>query len=332
MKKIKKMQLSVVGLFAALMLVLGPFNSALAQTYEPDNPEYTFHVVVQYSPHPFWDTFVNGALEAGKRYNVKVVSAMFPTESIEQQADRIDQVRSLKPDGMAISISNLQSIKGPTMRAINAGIPVVAVNSPDTSPKDKRIPYLFYTGQSEFLAGQEVARRMLKANPGIKHVMIANQSPGLGVLEQRAGGVKDVMQKRGVKVTVVAITRNPSQILERYRAHWARHPETDGFVTLSSHPFNKVGRDLFKQKGIMNKVTNMTFDMSQDCVDAVRKGEMLGMVDQQQYFYGYIAISMLYMNAKYGFVPAADILTGPFIVDKSNVDIAAPGIKGGWRM
>jgi hypothetical protein len=38
------------------------------------------------------------------------------------------------------------------------------------------------------------------------------------------------------------------------------------------------------------------------------------------------------MNAKYGFVPAADILTGPFIVDKSNVDIAAPGIKGGWRM
>jgi simple sugar transport system substrate-binding protein len=326
-----KIQKVFVGLFSVLMMALAPFNSTLAQTYEPDNPEYTFHVVVQYSPHPFWDTFVNGALAAGKRYNVKVVSAMFPTESIEQQADRIDQVRSLKPDGMAVSISNLQAIKGPTMRAINAGIPVVAVNSPDTSPKDKRIPYLFYTGQSEFLAGQEVARRMLKANPGIKHVMIANQAPGLGVLEQRAGGVKDVMEKRGVKVTVVAITTNPSQILERYRAHWARHPDTDGFVTLSSQPFNKVGRDLFKELGIMSKVTNMTFDMSQDTLEAVKKGEMLGMVDQQQFFYGYIAISMLYMNKKYGFVPADDILTGPFIIDKSNVHIAEPGLKGGWR-
>ena len=74
MKKIKKFQLSVVGLFAALMLVLGPFNSAHAQTYSPDNPEFYFHIVLHTSPHPFWYTLAKGAMDAAERYYVKVVS------------------------------------------------------------------------------------------------------------------------------------------------------------------------------------------------------------------------------------------------------------------
>ncbi len=330
-KKMKRQKLWVVGLFAALMLVLAPFNSTLAQTHEPENPEYYFHIVVHWSPHPFWMTFANGAMDAAKRYNVKVVNEQFPKESLEDQANRIDQVVALKPDGLVTAITNLALIEGPTMRAIKQGIPVIVANAPDRRPVGERIPYLGFVGQDERLAGQTVAREMLKARSGLKHVLIANHKPGLSVLETRAAGVRDVLEPLGVKVSVLAITRDPTQIAERYRAFFTLNPETDGFVTLSANPFNQIARKYFKEQGILDKVVNVTFDLSEDTLEATRKGEMLGMIDQQIYLEGYLAVEWLYLHKKYGFVPGGDILTGPFFVNKDNVDTVEAGIKGGWR-
>ncbi len=331
-KKMKKIQLGFVGLFVALMLVLAPFNSTLAKTYEPENPEYEFHLVMQSSPGPFWFTLEKGALDAGKRYNVKVVFHMFPKESHEDQANRIDEVLALNPDGLVIAISNKALIEGPAMRAINRGIPVIAANAKDFSPEGEKIPYLFYVGENSRLAGQVVAKELLKARPGIKHVLVANQMPGLSMLEARVAGVKDILEPRGVKVTVIAINQNPTENLEKYRAHWTRHPETDGFVTTSSYYlYNEVARDFFKEEGLIDKVSNITFDMGEDVMEAVKKGEMLGMTDQQQWLEGYLTIHWLYLYKKWGFVPANDIFTGPYYINKDNVDAVEAAIKEGMR-
>ena len=331
MKKIKKMQLSVVGLFAALMLVLGPFNSAHAQTYSPDNPEFYFHIVMHTSPHPFWYTMAKGAMDAAERYNVKVVSEMFPKESHEDQANRTDEVIALKPDGIVTAITNLNLIEGPIKRAMARGIPIIAANAPDTRPVGERIPYVTYVGQDERIAGQRIGNELLKDRPGLKHVVIANHKPGLSVLESRAQGVRDVLDAKGVKVTVLAVPASPTDILERYRAHWTRHPETDGFVTLKCCPNNEIARNFFKEEGLLDKVSNITWDMGEDTLAAIKKGEMLGLIDQQVYLQGYLSVHWLYLYAKYGFVPGGDIQTGPFFVTKDNIEFVEEGIAGGWR-
>ena len=107
MKKIKKLQLWFAGLITALMLASAPFSSTLAQTYEPENPEYYFHIVAYWSPHPFWTTFAKGAMDAGKHYNVKVINEQFPKEDHQEQANRVDEVRAKNPDGMVVSLGNM---------------------------------------------------------------------------------------------------------------------------------------------------------------------------------------------------------------------------------
>jgi len=346
MKKMKNMQLWVVGLFAALMLVLAPFNSTLAAdfcqdlwgkpcksiptSYEPENPEYYFHIVMHTSPHPFWYTMARGAIEAAKRYNVKVVVEMFPRESLEDTANRFDQVVGLKPDGMVTAITNVKLMDKPVRRAIKRGIPVVASNVPDLRPVGERLPYLLYVGPSEFLHGQLLARELLKHRPSFKKVLITNHQPGLSVLEQRILGVKDVLEPLGTKVDTIRVSRNPSEVQEQVRAYFTRSPDTEGFVSLATY-VNDVARQFFREDGLTGKVVNITTEMCSECAEAVRKGELIAMSDQQIFLQGYLPVHWLYLYKKWGFEPASDMLTGPVMISKDNVDTVQEGIDGKWR-
>lgn len=324
-----KIQKVLVGMLSAFTLALAPFNSAHAQAYEPDDPEYYFHIVAYWSPHPFWTTFAKGAMDAAKHYNVKVINEQFPKEDHQAQADRVDEVRANNPDGMVVSIGNMGLIEGPVRRAIEAGIPVYAANGNDNRPPDQRIPLIGFAGMDSVEDGRTVAREMLKVRP-VKHIVIANQHPGHAILEARAKGIREVMEPLGVKVTVLAITMNPTETLERFRAHWTKHPETDAFTTLSAEPHNQIARDFFKEEGLLDKVLNITFDMSTDTLEATKNGEMLGMMDSQVYLQGYLPIAMLYLYKKYGF-QMGNLNTGNFFVHKGNAEMVGEGIEGGWR-
>ena len=65
-----------------------------------------------------------------------------------------------------------------------------------------------------------------------------------------------------------------------------------------------------------------TFDLSKDVLDAIKADKMLFAIDQQQYLQGYLPIVFLTLNKLYGLQPGGGqpVLTGPGIVDKTNVD------------
>ena len=55
-------------------------------------------------------------------------------------------------------------------------------------------------------------------------------------------------------------------------------------------------------------------------------------IDQQGYLQGFLAVSILNGHVNYGLsVPTAEILTGPGIVDASNVDATLEGVQAGTR-
>ncbi len=57
-------------------------------------------------------------------------------------------------------------------------------------------------------------------------------------------------------------------------------------------------------------------------LNAIKSGDMLFAIDQQQYLQGYLPIVFLTYDNLYGLVPGGGqpVLTGPGIVDKTNVD------------
>jgi simple sugar transport system substrate-binding protein len=326
----KRKALWFVGLIAALMLALAPFNSTLAQSYEPENPEFYFHIIYHTSPHPFWYTMVKGAMDAAKRYNVKMVSEMFPRESHEDQANRIDQVIALKPDGIVTAITTTSLIEAPIRRAIKAGIPVIAGNAQDYREGKDKIPYLFFVGADEIQTGKLLAEEMLKHGTP-KHILITNHKPGLIVLEKRIVGFKSVMEPLGIKISIQKTSHNPTEILEQYRSWWAANPDTDGYWSMNPQPWQKIAQEFFEEEGLTGKVLNVATDMSVDSLDALKNGKLICMTDQQIYLQGYLTIHWFYLYKKYGFLPGADIATGPLLITKDNVDIVKAGLKGGWR-
>ena len=76
-----------------------------------------------------------------------------------------------------------------------------------------------------------------------------------------------------------------------------------------------------------------TFDLSPDVVTAIQEGDIDFSVDQQPYLQGYLAVHALWLNLTNGndIGGGQPVLTGPSIVDSSNIDRVAQYAERGTR-
>ena len=67
-------------------------------------------------------------------------------------------------------------------------------------------------------------------------------------------------------------------------------------------------------------VTIIGVDDSPVSLSGVKAGHLLSTVSQGFWLQGYVPLQWLYWYREYGYTPERDILTGPVIIDKGNVD------------
>jgi simple sugar transport system substrate-binding protein len=76
---------------------------------------------------------------------------------------------------------------------------------------------------------------------------------------------------------------------------------------------------------------HVTFDLAETQIAGIRDGRILATIDSQQYLQGYLGAEWLWLHTVQGFSPAGDIHTGPSVVDETNVEQAAEGVRRGIR-
>jgi len=291
---------------------------------------YTFYVVSHGGPaDPFWGVVMKGMKDAAEKYGVEAVYLGPEKFSIKEFIDLLESAIARKPDGLVVTITNPVALDEPLRKAIKMGIPVVAINVPDSRPADEAIPYLCYVGMDEYLAGVYAARRMLQEFTP-KRAVIAIHEPGHAGLEARAKGIMDTLKPKGIPVEKLDITTDPTKALTLMKSYLIKHPDTDAIFTLGplgAHP----AIQLVEEEGLVGKVKIGAIDLTTKITDAIKKGEVVFTVDQQQYLQGYLPIVFLYLYNEYGLIPHEKVLTGPAIVDKSNVDIVEKTVKMGYR-
>jgi simple sugar transport system substrate-binding protein len=76
-----------------------------------------------------------------------------------------------------------------------------------------------------------------------------------------------------------------------------------------------------------------TFDLSKETAEAVKAGNLQFCIDQQPYLQGYLSVDSLWLYKNNGNILGGGqpTLTGPFIVDKSNIDVVGKFAEGGTR-
>jgi simple sugar transport system substrate-binding protein len=266
---------------------------------------------------PFWSVVKKGVEQAAKDMGVQAIYEAPPTFDMVAMSHLIDTAVATHPDGLVVSIPDANAL-GPSIKAaVAAGIPVISINS--GSDAAKSLGVLVHIGQTEYQAGFGGGQKMGAA--GVKHALCVNQEVGNAALEQRCKGFSDAMKQAGATVKEIGVTiTNPTQTQQSIEAAIQHDSTIDGIMALGptgATPALKALQDLNKT----GQIKLATFDLSSDVLQAIKGGQMLFAIDQQQYLQGYLPIVLLTLYKTNLNTVANDVVqTGPGFVTKDNVD------------
>jgi simple sugar transport system substrate-binding protein len=311
-------------------------DEAAATTAAPaqeGGKKLTFYSVTHgESGNVFWAIYRNGIRDGSKLYNVTVKDLPLEQFAVAGYVDLLEQAISAKPDGIFATILDQNAVDEPLRRAIDQGIPVIAVNVPDSRPLEERIPYLFYVGGDEEAGGRLTAQRQLQEKSGIKHAACIIHEPGHTGLEARCRGYTAELTKGGAKVDKLPSSKDATQATEQIKSYLQKNADVEAVFGVGPQPatFALQALDELGKKG---DVLVSAYDMTEDLLTEINGDNLVSTIDQQQYLQGYEPIHWLKQHIEHGFVqaPGVDMLTGPALVDKSNAGKVSEGVKAGFR-
>jgi simple sugar transport system substrate-binding protein len=264
---------------------------------------------------PFWSIFKNGVDQGGKDMGVKVEYSAPDTFDMVKMGQLIDAAVAKKPQGLVVSIPDAAALGSHIKAAVTAGIPVISANS--GSDVFASLGVLTHVGQDESIAGKK-AGELMKAG-GVTNALCINQEVGNAGLDARCKGFTDGL---GGTVKVVQVDlKDPTGAQQSIAAAVQGAAGVNGVLALGPTGATPTIAAL-KQLNLNSKIKLATFDLSKDVLNSIKAGDMLFAIDQQQYLQGYLPIVFLTYNNLYGLAPGGGqpVLTGPGIVDKTNVD------------
>ncbi len=263
----------------------------------------------------FWAVVKNGVEQAAEDMRVQADYQSPDTFNLDAMAKMIDDAVAAHPDGIAVSIPNAEILGPHIQKALDAGIPVVSLNS--GSGVAEQLGVLGHFGQSEYTAGSAAGDRLSKA--GVTRGLCLIQEADNTALQVRCQGFADALSNANGSVTnLVVETDDPVQAQKLIADALAQDANIDGILALGPS-VGEPALDALQENDLIGKVKLAAFDLSPTMLQALKDGEMLFLVDQQPYLQGYLPIMYLTLYHQNLSKPAVKItLTGPDLITKED--------------
>jgi simple sugar transport system substrate-binding protein len=278
-------------------------------------PRYTIAMITHETPgDTFWDKIRAGAQAAAKKDNINLKYSNDPDAT--KQAALIQNAVDSKVAGIATTLATPNALKSAVSAAVAAKIPVAAFNS--GIDQYASVGAMQYFGSDENLAGNAVGTRITKE--GGKNPLCVIQAAGSVALEARCAGVKaQAPATQNLQVNGA----DDNSVKTTLQAKLAQNKKIDYIVTLGA-PVALDAVAAVKAAGSKAKV--VTFDLNASAAKDIQNGSLEFSVDQQPYLQGYEAVDSLWLYLTNGNVLGGGkaVLTGPAIVDKTNIDKILP--------
>lgn len=277
---------------------------------------------------PFWSVVKNGVDAAAMDLGVKVEYQAPQTFDMVAMSQLIDAAVASDPDGLVVSIPDADALGPSIQAAVDAGIPVISMNSGYDVAAGLGV--MVHIGQTEYEAGYGGGQRMAAA--GITKAICVNQEIGNVALDQRCEGFADALSEYGIESSVLAVDlADPTDAQQRVMGALTADPDVDGILTLGPTGASPALKGL-QEEDMLGDIKLATFDLSPEVLEAVRDGEMLFAIDQQQFLQGYLPIVFLTLYQENLNTPGSDIImTGPGFVTADNaaqvIDLAEQGTR-----
>ena len=269
----------------------------------------------------FWDIVRKGAEEAAAKDNVEI---LYTNDSeAGRQAQLVQQAIDQKVDGIAVTIANPGAMKDVMKKAADAGIPLVSFNA--GGDVSAQLGAFTHFGSNETLAGEAVGTKL--AAEGYKHPICVIMAQGQVQLEARCAGVKAKVP--GTEILYVD-GKDMTSVQSTATAKLQASKDADVIVGLGA-PYTVTLLKAVTDANSSIKVAS--FDLNPALAQAINDGKVLFTVDQQPYLQGYLAVDAVWQTKRGGFKVGGgqSVLTGPAIVDKSNISDVLQYVQQGIR-
>lgn len=286
---------------------------------------------------PFWSIVKRGAEDAGlvveaqggsvtwlgpQNYdNLGVDAAELIRQAIAQGADGV-----VGPDWVPEAMD-------PAFQAVvDAGIPLVIYNAGGIQAAD-RLGALNYVGAVDYLAG--VAGGEWLGNNGAKNGLCVNSLPGAANIEDYCNGFAEGMTNTGNTASTLPLPAtaqgNVTAVAQAVRAHLLQNPTVDAVFATANLDAVGIVQGI-QQAGKAGKVQVCGINFDEAILNQISNGSQSCAIDQQGYQQGFYAVSILNGHINYGLsIPTREILTGPGVVDASNIAATMSGASEGTR-
>jgi simple sugar transport system substrate-binding protein len=259
----------------------------------------------------FWSVAKKGAEAAAKDLGVTLKYSESNNDP-EEQAQLIEAAVTEGVDGLAVSAPNPDAITDAVRTAVDAGIPVITLNS--GAEESEALGAITHVGQTEDIAGEGAGAKLKEAG-ATKIICIIHEQGNIGLNQRCEGAAKGFGGE--VENLQVAGTGDVSTTLTEIQSKLEADTSIDGVLALNPD-IAVAARDAVA--GASSEAKVATFDLSADVIKAIQADEIIFAVDQQQYLQGYLPVVFLTLNKTNlntvgGGLP---VLTGPGFVDKSN--------------
>ena len=258
---------------------------------------------------PFWPVVEKAGRDAANHIGADFEYNYAPSGDMADMAKLIESAVATQPDGIIVSLPDVDALGGAIKAAVASGIPVITINSGLEASKD--VGAIMHIGQPEKLAGSAAGGRA--KDEGVKNPLCLNHESFNTALVSRCEGYFEAF---GQELKMIDVSNDVAQIKTRTAAAIQADSSIDGVLATGPHvcdaaaaAIDEVGADLHLA----------CFDLSPEVIKLIEEGKVQYTIDQQQYLQGYLPVIVLHMyNNHAGLLPGANIPSGPGFVDASN--------------
>jgi simple sugar transport system substrate-binding protein len=245
----------------------------------------------------------------------------------------LDQAIAKNPDGLVVWNFNADSLGPGIKRAVEQGIPVVTISSGlDTWESEGALTFI-----GEDKVGSGLAAGKAAAASGVKHLLCINNAASNPGLQQRCDGAEQGMKEGGgvSEQLIIPATdvNDPASATQSIQGYLSSHADIDG-VWAQNSSISVYAADAIKNLGKTGQIKLSTLGISKGAIELLREGTLNGIVDTQQYLWGYEAMVILDQYIRYGIHPVGAVVPGAIAIGEDNLEETLaivdkyPGVRG----
>jgi len=283
----------------------------------------TLAVIPKGTTHEFWKSVHAGAVKASRELDVDIIwKGPLKEDDREAQIAVVEDFITRRVDGIVLAPLDDMALRVPVASATKAGIPVVifdsALNSED---------YVSFVATDNYKGGQMAGKHLAELLGGKGKVVMLRYAEGSASTMQREQGFLDAI-KESPDIEVVsenqyggATTESAYKASENLLAplKTAEGLTIDGiFCPNESTTFGMLRA--LQDGGYAGKTKFVGFDSSAKLVEALKKGEINGLILQNPFRMGYLGVTTLVEHLQ-GKEVEKRIDTGATLVTQENMDL-----------